>query len=79
MNLARAEFWNNSEDAAVSIVKQEERLRGGDTKIETCLLLEFLRNTAAQEATQLAMARLGTAEIGIYRLLCEQNNLHRKR
>jgi hypothetical protein len=49
----------------------EERLRGGDRKIEACLLVETLR---VPDASQIAVAltnEFPRAEIGVYRLLCE--------
>ena len=52
-------------------VSMEERLRGGDRKIETCLLLETLRVPGAERiGASLADAFPG-AEIGVYRLLCD--------
>jgi hypothetical protein len=58
-------------------VSEEERLRGGDSKIEACLLVETLRVADAERiATSLASAYPGTA-IGVYRLLCEiKANVH---
>jgi hypothetical protein len=52
-------------------VSMEERLRGGDRKIEGCLLVETLRTPDAERvAAELASEFRGT-EIGVYRLLCE--------
>ena len=49
----------------------EERLRGGDRKIEMCLLVETLRAPEAEKiAAALPNEFPGTA-IGGYRLLCE--------
>jgi hypothetical protein len=50
---------------------EEERLRGGDRRIEACLMIETLR---AQEAERIAGAlatQFPAATIGVYRLLCE--------
>ena len=51
-------------------LSEEERLRGGDHRIEACLLVEALR---VQEAERIADAfvQLPAAAIGVYRLLCE--------
>ena len=52
-------------------VSEEERLRGGDRKIEACLLIETLRVPEADKiAAALTKEFEGTA-IGVYRLLCE--------
>jgi hypothetical protein len=52
-------------------VSEEERLRGGDRKIEACLLVETLRLPDAERiATSLSIA-YPRSEIGVYRLLCE--------
>jgi hypothetical protein len=52
-------------------VSQEERLRGGDKKLEACLLIETLRVSDSEKlALVLADSFPGTA-IGVYRLLCE--------
>ena len=49
----------------------EERLRGGDRKIEACLVVETLRLPDAERiAVSLAAAFPSTA-IGVYRLLCD--------
>ena len=82
MNLARAELWVNAEDTAVSVVAEEEKLRGGDSKSSSCLLLEFLRSAAAEEVAERVAQQaseklagvdsLKSAEVGVYRLLCEQ-------
>jgi hypothetical protein len=52
-------------------VSMEERLRGGDRKIEACLVVETLRLPAAEKiAASLARTFPNTA-IGVYRLLCD--------
>jgi hypothetical protein len=52
-------------------VSEEERLRGGDRKIETCLLVETLRATDAEVVAQTLGTRFPSAMAGVYRLLCE--------
>jgi hypothetical protein len=52
-------------------ISEEERLRGGDRKIEACLVIETLRVQDAERiATSLSDA-FPQSEIGVYRLLCE--------
>ena len=52
-------------------VSVEERLRGGDRKIEMCLLVETLRVPEAEKIAAALASEFPSAEIGIYRLLCE--------
>ena len=49
----------------------EERLRGGDRKIEGCLLVETLRLPDAEKIAVSLAATFPQAEIGVYRLLCD--------
>jgi hypothetical protein len=49
----------------------EERLRGGDRKIEVCLLVETLRVPEAEKIAATLATQFPKAEIGVYRLLCE--------
>ena len=49
----------------------EERLRGGDRKIETCLLVETLRVPEAEKIAAALTNEFPGTEIGVYRLLCE--------
>ena len=49
----------------------EERLRGGDRKIETCLLLETLRLPEAEKIALALADDFRGANIGIYRFLCD--------
>jgi hypothetical protein len=52
-------------------ISEEERLRGGDRKIEACLLVETLRVPEAETVAATLTARFPRAETGVYRLLCE--------
>jgi hypothetical protein len=68
--VACGEIWQAADPREFPI-SMEERLRGGDRKIETCLLVETLR---APEAEKIAVALANEfpgAEVGVYRLLCE--------
>jgi len=50
---------------------EEERLRGGDRRMEGCLLLETLRVQDAERVAGMLSTQLPAATIGVYRLLCE--------
>ena len=52
-------------------VSEEERLRGGDRKIEACLLIETLRVSDAEDIAQHLTESFPRAAICAYRLLCE--------
>jgi hypothetical protein len=68
--VACGEVWEAADPLAFP-VSLEERLRGGDRRIEMCLVVETLR---APEAEQIAVALASEfpgTEIGAYRLLCE--------
>jgi hypothetical protein len=52
-------------------VSEEERLRGGDRKIEGCLLVETLRVPEAEKVATTLADTFPRAAIGVYRLLCE--------
>jgi hypothetical protein len=52
-------------------VSEEERLRGGDRKIEACILIETLRVTDAERVAADLSRDFPDAEIGVYRRLCE--------
>ena len=68
--VACGEIWQCVDPLEFS-VSAEERLRGGDRRLETCLLVETLRVSEA-ERIALALANdFHTADIGVYRFLCE--------
>lgn len=68
--IARCELWSAVDRQAA--VGAEEKLRGGDRKIAACAMVETLRPSDAERVRdQLADAFGTTAEIGIYRLLCQ--------
>ena len=52
-------------------VSEEERLRGGDRKVEACLLVETLRVRDAETIAVALASRFPQAAVGVYRLLCE--------
>ena len=68
--VACGEIWS-AVDAATIPVSEEERLRGGDRKIEACLYIETLREAEAEKIAKGLSSQFGTATVGVYRLLCE--------
>jgi hypothetical protein len=50
---------------------EEERLRGGDRRMEGCLLVETLRVQDAERMAGMLSTQLPAPTIGVYRLLCE--------
>ena len=68
--VACAEIWS-AVDASTIPVSGEERLRGGDRKIEACLYVETLRTDDAESIAGTLAAQFPLTDIGIYRLLCE--------
>ena len=68
--VACGELWQAA-DPLEFPVSLEERLRGGDRKIEMCLLVETLRVPEAEKIAAGLANDFPSAEIGVYRLLCE--------
>ena len=68
--VACGEIWQAA-DAHEFPVSLEEQLRGGDRKIEACLLVETLRLTEAENIAAGLATEFPNADIGVYRLLCE--------
>jgi hypothetical protein len=68
--VACAEIWSAA-DAATIPVSEEERLRGGDRRIEACLYVETLREEDAGKIAGTLSGQFSSAAAGVYRLLCE--------
>ena len=68
--VACGEIWQAA-DPLQFPVSLEERLRGGDRKIDTCLLVETLRIPEAEKIATVLANEFPNAGIGVYRLLCE--------
>jgi hypothetical protein len=68
--VACGEIWRAA-DPLEFPVSMEERLRGGDRKIEMCLLVETLRVPEAEKIAMALANEFPNAGIGVYRLLCE--------
>jgi hypothetical protein len=68
--VACGEIWRAADKRDFPI-SMEERLRGGDRKIEACLVIETLRLPDAETIAESLAAGFPNAEIGVYRLLCD--------
>jgi hypothetical protein len=68
--IACGEIWSAA-SARDFPVSEEERLRGGDRRIEACLLIETLRVPDAERIAKSLSSAYPRSEIGVYRLLCE--------
>ena len=68
--VACGEVWRAA-DPLEFPVSMEERLRGGDRKIEACLLVETLRVPEAEKIAVALANEFPSTEIGVYQLLCE--------
>jgi hypothetical protein len=68
--VACGEIWRAA-DPREFPVSEEERLRGGDRKIEACLLVETLRLPDAEKIGAALAREFQGADVGVYRLLCE--------
>jgi hypothetical protein len=68
--VASGEIWS-AIDANTIPVSEEERLRGGDRKIETCLFVDTLRVADAEAIAKDLFRQFPAAVVGVYRLLCE--------
>jgi hypothetical protein len=68
--VACGEIWRAA-DALEFPVSMEERLRGGDRKIEACLLVETLCVPDAEKIAAALANEFPRTEIGVYRLLCD--------
>ena len=70
--VACGEIWSAARSDGVP-VSQEERLRGGDSRMEGCLLVETLRVQNAERIAAALSNEFPIAAIGVYQLLCEIN------
>jgi hypothetical protein len=68
--VACGEVWSAASPSEFP-VSEEERLRGGDRKIEACLYVEMLRVEDAQALAAALTAEFPRAAVAAYRLLCE--------
>jgi hypothetical protein len=68
--VACGEIWSAARMGQLAL-SEEERLRGGDCRIEACLMVETLRVQEAERIAESLSAQFPAATIGVYRLLCE--------
>jgi hypothetical protein len=68
--VACGEIWRAA-DKREFPVSMEERLRGGDRRIEACLVVETLRAPDAEKIAASLASEFPKTEIGLYRLLCD--------
>jgi hypothetical protein len=67
--VAAAELWVAAD--ANAPVSEEEKLRGGDKKIKTCLIVDTLREKPAEALGARMTKDFPQAEVGVYRVLCQ--------
>lgn len=68
--VACADIWSAA-GAEEFPVSEEERVRGGDGKIATCVIVETLRASDAGSIAESLSKEFPAATAGVYRLLCE--------
>jgi len=68
--VAYGEIWS-AVGASEFPVSEEERVRGGDDRIEACLMIDMLRLADAEAIAATLADRFQGSAVGIYRLLCE--------
>jgi hypothetical protein len=68
--VACGEVWSAVSQDELPL-SEEERLRGGDRRIDACLVIETLRARDAEQVASALSSQFSTAAIAIYRLLCE--------
>jgi len=68
--VAGGEVWRAAGAGGLAL-SEEERLRGGDRRIEACLMVETLRVPDAERIAAVLSTQFPAAMIGVYRLLCE--------
>ena len=64
------QIWSAA-SAAQFPLSEEERLRGGDRRLEICLMVDTLRLQDAERVARTLSSQFPAAAIGVYRLLCE--------
>jgi len=66
------EVWSAAEKPGV--IKEEEKLRGGDAKIAHCLMVDVLHRDAAEAVAKRLAADFAKAEIGVFQALSHQGD-----
>jgi hypothetical protein len=68
--IAACEVWT-AVDPAGQPVSMEEKLRGGDKKIKTCLMVDTLRQGDAEKLGERLAKQFSDADVGVFRVLCQ--------
>ena len=68
--IAACEVWT-AVDRAGQPVSMEEKLRGGDKKIEACLMVDTLRQGEAEALGARLTTQFPGADVGVFRVLCQ--------
>jgi len=68
--VAAGEIWTALDPAGMP-VSMEEQLRGGDRKIKACLMVDTLRQDAAEQTGVRLAAQFPGSDVGVFRALCE--------
>lgn len=68
--VAGGEIWI-ALDLAGMPVSMEEKLRGGDRKINGCLIIDTLRQETAERIGAELSQRFPAADVGVFRVLCQ--------
>jgi hypothetical protein len=69
-SIASCEIWH-AVDRAGQPVSMEEKLRGGDKKIEACLMVDTLRQSVAEVLGARLTKDFARADVGVFRVLCQ--------
>ena len=70
VGVASCEIWR-AIDRAGQPVSMEEKLRGGDKKIEACLMVDTLRQADAETIGKQLTKDFARADVGVFRVLCQ--------
>jgi hypothetical protein len=69
-NIASGEIWIALDPAGMP-VSMEEKLRGGDKKIKSCLMIDTLHQPYAEAMGARLARQFSGAEVGAFRVLCQ--------
>jgi hypothetical protein len=68
--VAAGEIWMALDPSGMPVSK-EEQLRGGDRKIKACLMIDALRQDAAEQTGARLAKQFPGTEVGVFRVLCQ--------
>jgi hypothetical protein len=66
------EIWSSAEVPGETM--EEEKLRGGDRKIQGCLMVDTLHQREADKIGERLAAKFPHAEVGVFRVICHIGN-----